>query len=745
MMRKLAGNLKDHEVKPIRPGQQGPRTHPKPSFDQNWRGSTVDAPEYIPGVSGRDSCLDGVDGGDPLSDSADPPSPSRGQLATKGKLLTSKSIAVSHDPEYFGEESHTVTRIKSIYAIDPKKKVFHNWDFLMLNMLLYTATITPYEVAFLEPAWDAMFVCNRIVDVCFLTDIILNLFIAYFDGVSGTWVYDLRLIRKRYIKGWFAMDVVSVLPFDLLHEGKVTGSYLQTLRILKMVRLLRLVKLLRILRIGRIFRRIESSLSLDYSLIELLKFCSTTLLLSHWIACAFGMIEALEAESETWLSIYFCRNFERPPPDIVLASDGESTIDFHDSDCDKENIHVSERYVAALYWAVTSLTTIGYGDIVAQNSTEHVFMLFVMLLGAFQYGYIIGALGGVLAMRDVRKNRYIELMTELNCFMDECKFPIGFRLRLREYFRYRFTSTDVKHYHKVLQALSPKLRGEVSMLADNQWIKQVELFRNCPQKFLVEVAMRISQQTYPPLESIFNEGDEADTMFVVKKGLLLFEGKIYRRWDSLKDESLYQVSIHEDRCVTITFADVWMIQKDSLDEVVAKFPPILKQLRWNSLKKLFRREVMAYAVAVRACEDPALKAVLLNQHENQKRVMLSPMSPLGRGSFFKPKYSVDRSLHYLAKVEMLLKFTVNETAFVAIQQTQIRYRLKYQRRKEAEKRRKDENECSNVVLLGVLKALHKKVDNIDLQISELRFERNSTLTSNESNGRRPKFQSQRVA
>ena len=42
-----------------------------------------------------------------------------------------------------------------------------NWDLLMAMLLLFTASVTPFEVAFLETEVNFLFFLNRLVDLLF--------------------------------------------------------------------------------------------------------------------------------------------------------------------------------------------------------------------------------------------------------------------------------------------------------------------------------------------------------------------------------------------------------------------------------------------------------------------------------------------------------------------------------------------------------------------------------------------------
>ena len=61
------------------------------------------------------------------------------------------------------------------------------WDATMLAALAFTALVTPFELGFLEGAraWadvDALFGVNRLVDLLFARDILVNFRLGFFDA-----------------------------------------------------------------------------------------------------------------------------------------------------------------------------------------------------------------------------------------------------------------------------------------------------------------------------------------------------------------------------------------------------------------------------------------------------------------------------------------------------------------------------------------------------------------------------------
>ena len=239
------------------------------------------------------------------------------------------------------------------WVIDPNHAEWTAyWDLMMMMLLTVVLFLTPYEVAFLAPSVDALFAINRALDLIFICDLVIQFFLAYQNGPDkgSTWVKSLPMIRKRYLKGWFAVDFLSVLPFwtfgmvinsqndDGAGADESGGGGAESLlRVVRAVRLLRLIKLGKVLGMSRILKRYESHMDVTYALLSLMKMLFLIVAWSHLQACVWGMIPTLEAEGTvTWLT--------------DLAESEGTTV---------QDLDPGLKYSAALYWSVMTLTSIG--------------------------------------------------------------------------------------------------------------------------------------------------------------------------------------------------------------------------------------------------------------------------------------------------------------------------------------------------------------------------------------------------
>lgn len=54
----------------------------------------------------------------------------------------------------------------------------------------------------------------------------------------------------------------------------------------------------------------------------------------------------------------------------------------------------------SFYWTITTITTVGYGDISGTNTIERIFCSIIMLVGVISFGFANGTLASIISNSD---------------------------------------------------------------------------------------------------------------------------------------------------------------------------------------------------------------------------------------------------------------------------------------------------------------------------------------------------------
>ena len=180
--------------------------------------------------------------------------------------------------------------------IDPNSRWKLYWDIYIMVMMVIAALVTPWQLAFVELDTMDWFICNLIIDASFLIDLILTFFSAYFDEQKLVLVTDKKTVAKKYLKFWFWLDLLSIIPFDLilLKSSKDFGNMAKFTRmgkLYKMIRMLRMVKMIRLLKDRKkIISNLDNMLKVNAGYERLIFFLLGFCLFNHTFACLWVML-----------------------------------------------------------------------------------------------------------------------------------------------------------------------------------------------------------------------------------------------------------------------------------------------------------------------------------------------------------------------------------------------------------------------------------------------------------------------
>jgi hypothetical protein len=186
---------------------------------------------------------------------------------------------------------------------------------------------------------------NFIVIPLFCIEIYLSSVSTFYEDIFL--VKKIQVVVKRYLKGYFFIDFLGTFPFFAIGPKHLLAFKL--FRIVKMqLYLSRINSLVYISLSGYLHSRKELLINIQ----KTVRFLILLILTMHLFACIW-----------IWLG------------NEHLLGDPNNNFDL---------------YVAAVYWVMTTFTTVGYGDFHGQTNAENIFQLIAIFVGIGFFGYIIG-------------------------------------------------------------------------------------------------------------------------------------------------------------------------------------------------------------------------------------------------------------------------------------------------------------------------------------------------------------------
>jgi hypothetical protein len=370
------------------------------------------------------------------------------------------------------------------------------WDLGVIVLLGYIAITVPYVMGFEGKGGDLpgnMEEMDVFIDIFFTIDIFMN-FRTGFNSGDGCEVLEWKAVAKNYMETWFLVDFLSTVPWENIFSGMAgSGGNTQAIKLLKGSKIAKAMRLLKIGKMMKLLNNSEAGQVIEETLYSSSANARITfvviflfgLLLCHWLAC-------------------------------LMAISGPGFVDnYSHLEADAGN---GSRYLVALYWAMTTMSTVGYGDITPHTDTERLYCIIAMVIGCGYWGFVLGSMTSIISNKDLNTRAYWARMDDVKAWVDHHKFPTNVRRRIRRYFHNYLSQKSAPDEGAIMNDMSPGLRDEVSKHLVNPEIRACRLLAGLPNGALARLINVVQSVTFGPGEVLAREGEVGMSMFIITSG-----------------------------------------------------------------------------------------------------------------------------------------------------------------------------------------------------------------------------------
>ncbi|XP_063183215.1 cyclic nucleotide-gated cation channel beta-3 [Chroicocephalus ridibundus] len=412
--------------------------------------------------------------------------------------------------------------------------VAYNWNCWFIPLRFVFPYQTPSNIIY----W---FTIDFICDICYLCDLLIfQPRVQFLKG--GDIITDRVEMKKFYHSSMkFRLDVLSILPFEVLYFFFGFNPAFRANRMLKH---------------NTFFEfndRLEAILDKAY-IYRVIRTTGYLLFILHINACIYYWASDYEGLGSTrW--VY----------------NGKGNM-----------------YLRCYYWAVRTLITIG-GLPEPQTLFEIVFQLLNFFLGVFVFSSLIGQMRDVIGAATAGQNYYRSCMDNTVSYMNTYSIPRIVQNRVRTWYEYTWDSQGMLDESELLEQMPTKMQLAIAIDVNFAIVNKVDLFKGCDTQMIYDMLLRLKSIVYLPGDYVCKKGEIGREMYIIKQGEVQVLGgpdgtKVLvtlRAGAVFGEISLLAAGGGNRRTANVVahgFANLFTLDKKTLNEILVHYPDSEKLL-----------------------------------------------------------------------------------------------------------------------------------------------------------------------
>ena len=395
------------------------------------------------------------------------------------------------------------------FAILPSSNFIFALDLLLTIANFYAFIFFPLNIAYNKDIRIKESIIKEIIhyliDLIYICDFIISFFRGYYN-------YEMNIIRNNktivlnYLKEYFLFDLLEGIPiFSIIRIFMEPNNNIYSYNSEKAIKFLSIALFIKPFKIFKIIRKkhnraleeFYSYLSENYYLEQLTKFLIYFLIFFLFV--------------HLFICLHIFLAFQSYPNWII------HTNIINDS--------FFEKYITSLYFMITTMTTVGYGDIVCIFYIERIYHIILLVIGTLLYTFLVSKIGNYL--RD-ESHEQIKLNKDLNILENiriSCP-TMSFKLynKIKNHLLSIFKKRKKTGISILINGVPDAIKNDLLFKIYSNVINEFTIFKNVNNSsFILQILTNFIPITSKKEEIIILEGEFIENVVFVKDGRLSME------------------------------------------------------------------------------------------------------------------------------------------------------------------------------------------------------------------------------
>ena len=394
----------------------------------------------------------------------------------------------------------------SKYFIQPNSHLLIILDFIIIVCIFYDLIYIPLFLGMNDlycnqgSFWKFFNIVELVIDCIYIFDLFIFFFVGFYEeDILKTGIKSMFI---HYLKNWFIINFLTAIPFKTIFtifdksckDIGFLSSYKYSNQFFYLLICIRLIKVLRLIH-NKFFEYCEEKLDkyeIYNNYLGFIKGITVFFLTLHVVSCIFIFIG--KNDNESWINKF---NFQ-------------------------EN-NFSELYFLGIYYLITTVTTVGYGDLTCTTPNEKVFGIIIEIVGIVAYSWILTSISNYVKSKSDQKEEYFQkykILEDIKISYDD--FSDDLFQRIDRY---------IKHKHKneneeknLIEELPISLRNTLVYNMYEPIIQNFVFFKYFDNKdFIVSVIFAFKPIIAIKNDILIKDGEFVEDIIFVKSGKITLE------------------------------------------------------------------------------------------------------------------------------------------------------------------------------------------------------------------------------